>query len=140
MSDFVAAVNALRSKLDAGFTTLPRYWPNDEREPTLEAAPNGFVLSEVRLQDEKPITIGPDGSRLHRDFGEFVVNVFVPAGSRAGTAETHAQSIRTLFGVNAVSGVRITRRFIGAGSNINGPLGRFWAVPVVIEWFSDRTE
>lgn len=140
MSDFVATMAALRSHLEVGFTALPLYWPNGDAEPSLASAPNGFVYSEGRVLAEGPVTIGPDGTRTHRDDGDFTVTVYVPAGTLVGAAEGHAQSLRTLFGVNSGSGVRIKSRTIGQGQHVNGPLGRFWAVPVVIMWQSDRIE
>lgn len=140
MADFVATLAALRSALEAGFSALPLYWPNDPREPTLEDCPNGFVFSEGRLLDERASTLGPAGARTHRDTGEFLITVFVPAGTLAGAAEGHAEAIRALFKTRSVAGVVTTRRTIGQGQHVNGPLGRFWAVPVVIEYFTDRTE
>jgi len=140
VADYVATLAALRTALATGFTALPLYWPNDDREPDLTAAPNGFVYSEPRLLDEAQKTIGPAGTRVHRDVGEMAIYVYVPHKTRAGTAEAHAQAIRALFGTTAIPGVVVTRRTIGQGENVNGPTGRFWAVPLVVEWWTDRTE
>lgn len=135
MSNIVATAAALRTALSA-FTALPLYWPNDPRDPPLD----GFVYSEIRVTDEKPVTIGVNGTRKHRDTGEFAVYIYVPAGSLAGAAEQHAETIRALFGVTDIPGVVVTRRTIGQGQIVDGPNGRNWAVPVIVEWFSDRTE
>lgn len=141
MSDFVAAAAALRTRLEE-FDALPLYWPNDDRTPTLENAPNGFVYSEIRLLDERQMTLAPTGDRTHRDFGELAIYVYVPAGSLVGTAEAHAQTIRNLFKLDAIDGVYCTRRTIGAGQSTGTPAtpGRFWGVPVIVEFFTDRTE
>ena len=140
MPSYPEAVNALRAALEAGFSALPLRWPNDDRLATLDVAPNGFVYSEARLSSEGPASIGEDGTRTHRDSGEFAIYVYVPRGTLAGTAEAHAEAIRDIFKVRAVSGVVITSRTIGAGATVEGPNGRFWAVPVYINWFSDRIE
>lgn len=140
MSDFVGAVAALRTALEAGFAALPLRWPNDDRPATLDVAPNGFVYSEARLTDEGPAEIGPDGARTHRDTGTFDVFIYVPRGTLAGAAEAHAETIRGLFKSRDVPGVVVTRRRIGAGSVVEGPNGHYWCVPVFIEWFSDRIE
>lgn len=140
MSDFIAAVNILRARLQSEFTALPLRWPNDNRDASLKSAPDGFVYSEARNTDEGPASIGPDGSRRHRDRGEFAVYVYVPRGTLAGAAEAHAAAIRTAFAVSRVSDVVITRRTIGAGRTVEGPDGRLWCIPVTIEFFSDRLE
>lgn len=140
MSNFVAATAALRTALETGFTALPLYWPNGSSDPTLADAPNGFVFSRVRLLDEGAVSIGPNGARTHRDRGEFAVYVYVPAGTLSGAAEAHAEAIRALFGVTSVADVIVTRRTIAEGRDVDGPYGRLWCVPVLVEWFSDRTE
>lgn len=139
MTDFTDAVNALRTKLQE-FSTLPLFWPNDQRDPSGSNAKSGFVYSETRLTSEGPVSIGPDGSRTHRDFGEMSVYVYVPRGTKSGTAEAHAQTIRNLFKLNAVAGVRITGRTIGAGAIVSGPNGSWYSVPIFISWFADRIE
>lgn len=140
MADFTGYVNAMRTKLQE-FTTLPLYWPNDDRTPTLEDAPNGFVYSEIRVLDEQPASLGTSGNRVHRDYGELAITVFVPAGSRAGTAESYAEQIRALFKMSgSVSGVVFTRRTIGIGQRSENAVGRFWGVPVILQFFADRTE
>lgn len=140
MADFNATADALRAHLVAQFTALPIYWPNDDRDPSANsAAKDGWVLGEVRLLDEGPACLGNDGNRLHEDIGEFVVNIFVPVGTRVGTVETHATAIRAAFGVKSVAGVTITRRTIGPGERVDG-VGKWYAVPVIIEFRSYRTE
>lgn len=139
MADFVATVAALRTRLEA-FAGLPLYWPNDARTPSLDVAPDGFVYSEIRHTNERPMTLGRDGDRVHRDFGELVVYVYVPAGSHTGAAEAHAQTIRNLFRMTAVPDVICTRRTIGTGGNSENKFGRFWSVPVVIDFHTDRLE
>lgn len=140
MADFAFTVNALRERLIAEFTALPLYWPNGDRDPVRDGAIDGFVFSEARLVSEGAVTLGFDTERLHRDLGEFVVTVYVPTGSRIGAAETHAETIRRAFGPNSVPDVRITRRLIGQGVAVDGPLGRWYALAVVIEYQSDRME
>lgn len=141
MSDFVATTDALRAALQTGFTALPIYYGNDDREPTLKNAPNGFVLATVQLQDERQVSIGFVGDRLHRDFGELTAYIYVPRGTRAGTAEQYAEQIRALFKTTAISGVTVTRRTIGRGAEVEGRgQSRAYCVPVFVEWFSDRME
>jgi len=137
MADFVASVAALRSALETGFVALPLYWPNDPRDPSGEM--DGWAYSEARLSAERQVCLGVAGERRHRDFGEFVVTVFAPLGSLSGTAETHAQSIRALF-PSRVGDVVILNKSIGAGRRVEGPNGRWYAVPVIISWQSDRIE
>lgn len=139
MSDFTTYANAFRTRLQS-FAALPLYWPNDERAPTLDVAPNGFVFSEIRVEREEPASLGLAGGRLHRDYGEFAIYVYVPHGSRVGTAEAHAQTIRNLFKMSDVSGVVITNRTIGPGVRSENSVGRFWGVPIIVQFFSDRTE
>lgn len=142
MSNFVDAADALRARLASGFTALPLFFANDDRTPDLKTAPNGFVYVHVHLQDERQLTLGPEGAREHRDFGELSAYVYVPRGSRIGAAEQHAQDIRALFKTTAVDGVVVTRRIIGSGENVDGPgkASRAFCVPVHIEFFSDRVE
>jgi len=140
VADFEATAAALRNHLIANFTALPLFWPNDDRKPAANGGRDGWVLSEIRLLDERPITIGPDGNRRHRDTGEFAIYVYVPVGSKAGTVEKHAAAIRAAFAHSARTDVIITRRTIGAGEHVNGASGRWWCVPVIVEWYSDRTE
>lgn len=140
MTDFAATVNALRNRLATEFTALPLYWPNGDKDPVTDGATTGFVFSEARLVHEGPVTLGFDGERLHRDLGEFVVTIYVPTGSRIGAVEAHAENVRRSFGVNSVPGLRITRRVIGSGVPVDGPMGRWYAVPVIIEFQSDRME
>lgn len=137
MSDFVSTADALRTRLQA-FTSLPLFWPNDDRTPTPELAPNGFVYSEIAVQDEQQMTLG--NPALHRDYGELTIYVYVPRGSRIGTAEGYAEQIRGLFGTTAVSGVNVTKKTIGRGQGVDGPSGKAYAVPVYIEFNADRTE
>jgi hypothetical protein len=140
VADFEASAEALRNRLIAGFTDLPIYWPNDPRDPADNpAAKGGWVLSEIRLLDEGPASMGADGNRLHRDDGELAIYVNVPVGSKTGTAEKHAAAIRALFKIKAVAGVTITRRVIGSGERIDG-VGRWWSVPLIIEWNAYRVE
>lgn len=142
MSDYVATVDALLTRLTSGFTALPIYHPNDDRSPTLEKAKNGFVLTQVRINEESQISLGLEGSRLHRDYGEFTAYIYVPSGSRAGAAWQHAEAIRNLFKSDAVQGVNVTSRTIGGGANVEGPKAnsRAFCVPVFVEFFTDRTE
>ncbi len=140
MADFTTYTAALRARLIAEFTALPLYWPNDDRTPTLEAAPNGFVYSEIEVRDEEPASLGPNGQRSHRDYGEFRIYVYVPRGSLAGTAEGYAEQIRAAFKVPDVPDVVFTRRTIGAGQASENDVGRFWAVPVILQFYANRTE
>lgn len=137
MSDLTTTYNALRAKL-AEFTTLPLYWPNDDRTPTPEAAPNGYVYSEIGLQDERRAELGAGSTR--RDFGEMEIWVLVPRGSKAGTAEAYAQQIRALFGEVNVSGVVITRKVVENGRMIATNMGRNYCVPIRISFWADRLE
>ena len=107
MADFKATAAALRSKLQE-FTALPLFWPNGNAEPSLSAAPAGYVYSEVHGYAGRQISLGLTGQRESRD-----------------------------------EGVTIDRRTIGRGREsgaVNGPSGRVWAVPIVINWYADRTE
>lgn len=139
MADFTTYTNALRTRL-AAFTDLPLYWPNDDRVPTLDVAPAGFVYSEIRVMDEEPATLGPNGQRSHRDYGELSIYVYVPHGTRAGTAEAYAEEIRALFKTTDVEGVVMTRRTIGPGARSESGVGRFWGVPVILQFYANRTE
>lgn len=142
MGDFTDTADALRAKL-AEFTALPVYWPNGD-QPSIDAAPAGFVYSEVHGYTGYQMCLGfADGQRESRDEGELEIWVCVPRGSRAGAAEQYAEQIRALFQPNNVSGVTVNRRTIGRGREsgaVNGQSGRVWAVPVVIQWHADRVE
>jgi hypothetical protein len=137
MSDFATTFNALRAKLQE-FTTLPIYWPNDSRTPTLKDAPSGYVYSEIRVQDEAQIELG--SSATHRDTGELEIWVMVPRGTQTGTAETYAQTIRALFGVSNVSGVIVNRKIVEPGRIVPTNFGRMYCVPIRIDWWADRLE
>ena len=142
MPDYKATADALREKL-AEFSSLPLYWPNGEAEPAIADAPDGYVYSEVRGQTGRQFSLGLDGGREWRDEGEFEIWVCVPRGSRAGRAEQYAEQIRALFQPTNIPGVIVQRRTIGRGREsgaLNGTNGRVWAVPVVIDWYADRTE
>lgn len=137
MSDIAATYAALRATLQ-GFTSLPLYWPNDDRTPTLDVAPNGYVYSEARVLHEEQIELGSPATR--RDTGEFEIWVLVPRGSRTGDAETYAQQIRALFGVTTTSGVVVTNKTVDVGRMVAASHGRMYCVPVRIDWWADRTE
>lgn len=142
MADFKATADALRTKLSE-FVALPLFWPNGETEPSLDAAPAGYVYSEVNGYAGRQISLGLEGERESRDEGELEIWVCVPRGSRAGAAESYAEQIRALFQPTNVPGVTIDRRTIGRGREsgaVNGPSGRVWAVPVIINWYADRLE
>lgn len=140
MADFPTVFGSLRTRLESNFAALPLYWPNDDREPSLDDCPNGFVLSELRVVDEGAVSLGKDGERWHSDTGELAIYVYVPRGTLAGTAEAHAKTIRDLFKMSAVDDVTVTRRVIGAGATVDGGGSKWWAVPIIISWFSDRIE
>ena len=141
MSNYVAAADALRSRLQDNFSALPIYYQNDDRVPSLENDPNGFVVAHVNLSDERQISLGLEGDRLHRDFGELAVYVYVPRNSRVGAAEQHAENIRALFKTTAVSDVVVTRRRIGRGAEVEGDgQSRAYCIPVYVEFFTDRLE
>ncbi len=140
MSDFDAAAAALRAHLETNFTALPLRWPNDEREATLKDCPNGFVYSEAFAGVSHQIGINGASGIPWRDYGTFSVLVYVPRGTRIGAAEGYAKQIRALFGVGSVPGVIVTSKALGAGQGVDSTLGKFYCVPVTIEWFSDRTE
>lgn len=138
MSDYTTSVAALRTTLQQ-FTTLPIYYPNDDRAGAGDDALAGYVFTECRLMDERQMSLGGVGGRLHRDYGEMLVLVCVPRDTRAGAAEQYATQIRQLFLTDSVPGVVVTRRTIDAGT-VETSSGRFFAIPLRIEWFSDRTE
>ncbi len=139
MSDFTTYANALRGVLESGFTALPLRWPNDDADATVDLAPDGFVYSEIRVLDEKAVSLGPAGDQWRRDSGELSIYVYVPARTKVGTAEAYAQQIRALYPVD-VAGVKVTRKTIGIGQGTDQPQGRYWAVPVIISFFADRKE
>lgn len=137
---YTEAVNALRAHLDAS-TTLPCYWPNSPTNPADDtAAQTGWVFSEAFLQDERPVSLGPSGSRAHRDYGEFAIYVYVPLGSKIGTAETTVEGIRAAFGMTTIPGLVIDKKTIQRGEEVTGPNGRWYAVPLILEWWTDRVE
>jgi hypothetical protein len=146
--DFTDVANTLRTALNGFAPTsplpnLPKFWPNGEAVPTLDVAPNGFIYSEVVTQSSTQTALGTQGTREFRDRGEFVIWVNVPRGTRAGTAESIAQQLRALFQPPEFSGVFIEDRTIGTpreSGAVNGPNGRLWSIPVVIDWYADRTE
>jgi len=141
MSEYVATLDALRTRLQDNFTGLPIFYGNDDREPTLKDNPAGFVLATGYVSDERQISLGLEGARLHRDFGELSVYVYVPRNTRVGAAEAHAEQIRALFKTTAISGVTVTRRTIGRGDAVEGPgQSRAYCVPVFVEFFADRLE
>lgn len=90
------------------------------------------------------MSLGQSPNRWHRDFGEFAVYVYVPRGSRVGTAETYAEQIRALFKMGDVEGVTITNRTIGPGavtdSGTDAASGRYWGVPVIMAFYANRKE
>lgn len=139
MPDFVSSADAVRAKLSE-FTALPLFWPNDGRDATGVTAPNGFVYSALRTLDERPASLGNGGTSWRRDYLELEIFIYVPAGTLIGQAEQHAQQIRALFGVNSVNGVVVTKKQIGAGQALDMPQGKYFALPVYINFFSDRLE
>ena len=142
MADFTDTANALRTKL-VEFTALPLFFENGESEPSIDVAPAGFVYCEVHGFDGRQYSLGLEGGREFRDRGELEIWVCVPRGSRAGQAEQYAEQIRALFQPTALGGVEIGKRTIGRGREsgaVNGPNGRVWAVPIVIEWHAARLE
>lgn len=142
MGDHASTASALRETLSA-FTDLPVYYENSDTDPTLAAAPQGFVYCEVHGIDGRQISLGLSGNRHVRDRGEFVIWVNIPRGDRASRAEMYAEQIRALFQPSTIAGVEIDTRTIGRGREsgaVNGPSGRIWSVPVIIDWYADRLE
>lgn len=142
MSDYVATADALRTRLQDNFTGLPIFYANDDREPSLKNERDGFVVAHVNVSDERQVSLGLEGGRLHRDYGELAVYIYVPRNSRIGTAEGYAEQIRALFKTTALDGIVVTRRTIGRGADVSNGDGqsRAFCVPVFIEWHSDRME
>jgi hypothetical protein len=98
------AKTAIRSYIEAGFTTAPLVWPNEAHD--LPATPAAFVAIEVQGVSNSIRGVGQPGNRLFIHGGLILANVYVPfsVGSKAG--DDLADAI----------GLLLTRRDIAAPS------------------------
>ena len=78
------AKTAIRSYIEAGFTTAPLVWPNEAHD--LPATPAAFVAVEVQGVSNAIRGVGQPGNRLFIHGGVILANVYVPfsVGSTAG--------------------------------------------------------
>jgi hypothetical protein len=131
----------MRDRLDSNFTTIPITHGNDDFDPAANGQ-NGWVFTKIGLLAEGSVSIGAPGEVLHRDVGEFHVWVYVPRGAQVGTAESYAEQIRDLFKSDAIPGIVIRSRSIrdGMADGTVGADGRWWGIPIVIQFQYDRIE
>lgn len=135
------AADVMRLRLQDGWTrhaTHPIIWQNFSPET---APVRGWLFARMQWADERQITLGPPGSRDHRDFGAFHVAVAVPRGEAIGLLETMTGEIVRIFKPELLvpSGVRVTsRRILPEG--LPDPTVRFTLSGVSIEINSDRRE
>lgn len=133
---------ALRARLESLVLSpaLPIVWQNMEFKPETGGGESGWLYCEIELQAGVPVSFGdPVGGNTVRSRGVMVVNVVVPRGSLMGRAESVAASVISHFKLESVSGVHFDNRWIGGG-RLAEQASRWFVLPVVLEFWSDRLE
>jgi hypothetical protein len=102
VADYAGAKAAIRSRLDAGWTTTRITYQNeDPAEPWPPVRGNGSPAPWVNLEivpaGSQIWTFGTDGNRGWRYDGFINVHVFVPVGEGIELADTYAVTIGELF-------------------------------------------
>lgn len=93
----------IRARLAALGPAIPLQVSNDDQE--LPDPPTPWMY--LRFIGSSPITAGiaATGQHMHREYGSFQVNVFVPSGQGEEIADTYANQIADLFRVQNADGV-----------------------------------
>jgi len=89
----LAVLNAVRDHQEAGWTTLPVYYPNDVASPAGNGSP--FVQVEFPVGASERLTLAVDG--LHKEEGtlRFIVHVRLMTGTDIAIA--YADELAALF-------------------------------------------
>ena len=102
MADYAGAKAAIRSRLEANWTTTRITYQNEApASPWPPKRPNGSPAPWVNLEIDDIgggiWTFGTDGNRGWRYDGLIHVHVFVPTGEGDGQADTYAVTIGEIF-------------------------------------------
>lgn len=100
MADYAGAVAAIRSRLEAGWTTTPIAFQNEPFDTPVDANsgnPAPWVFLEVLGNDSELRGVGTPGDHVWRTLGHILVHVFVPVNTGAALAQQYAVTIGELF-------------------------------------------
>lgn len=140
MSDYAAAVRALKDRLAAGWATTPILFENEGAPVMADDAGNltPWIECLVLADSSEQMTIGGTGNRITVDEGVVSVTVFTPAGMGTDLAYQRAVTIGEIMGhaVMTVSGRRLETKtpLIGQGSRATSenPEGVWHALAVTV--------
>lgn len=117
---------------------LPIVWQGDEFNPETEGGENGWIYFQVYLTGEGQTSFGAS-TNIHRDDGLAIANIVKPRGTKIGTVEAIADSIRAHFKSESVSGAHITSRIVGE-DRLSTRDSRWQVTPVIMQFWADRLE
>ena len=129
------AKTAIRSYIEAGFTTAPLVWPNEAHD--LPATPAAFVALEVQGISNSIRGVGQPGNRLFIHGGLILANVYVPfsVGSKAGDDLADAIGLlltrRDIAAPSVPQVVRTEDPTVHAGE-LGDDDGNYWRVSVAV--------
>lgn len=98
------AYTAIRARLEAGFTAIPRYYQNEDNVLPDDPVPFTYVVFDTASQDLAAYG-GGAGANRWRNAGALEAYVFVPTGEGLTRALDYAEQIAALFRGQIFSGV-----------------------------------
>lgn len=136
-----AVYSAVRTYLEANWTTTPLRWENETFTIPVDAdgVPQPWVDVEITgtEYDQASLGAGTVASNLWREDGMLWLHVMVPSGSGSGVARTHAANLAALFrGLDLDPDIVFRTMSIGLGSPGDDD-GNWWRLSLSIEWQSD---
>lgn len=90
-----AVFNAVRTRLDANWSTTPVVYPNEVF--TTPADGSAFVQVEFPVADEQQISIGAPGNNVFRDVGTIRLVINIAKGQGLTVANAYAGTLGSLF-------------------------------------------
>lgn len=131
-----AIYSAIRTYLEAQWTTTPLVFENEGQQPGGESPP-AWVLVELAGDAYEQVSIGAATVAANRwdEDGSLYLSVMVPSGSGSLVARTHARNLADLFrGQTLMSGtLEFGAAHFGLGRTSDTD-GNWYVFPVDIDW------
>jgi hypothetical protein len=99
----VAVMTAVKARVDAGFMSIPVYWPNATTKPP--AGLVAYVVAEFPIGFGNQISVGNPGANRFRETGTIRFVVHVALGSGWEAAAGYADALAALFRSTQFAGV-----------------------------------
>lgn len=141
MASYAQAVRAIKDALKAEWTATPIVFENED-PPGLadgDGHPVPFVMVEIESDAAEQRSIGSPGSNVFQDTGAIIATCFVPAGTGADAATSHASALAEAWrnreiSLGAGACVRSSAPQVGRGQRATSesPEGIWFAVPVTV--------